>query len=148
MITIAGREQADKLLKKSPDRFKSVISINSVEYDSWSTRPPFNVRNWKGPTLFLYFDDTDEGPQRDDINRIIRFSFGDKFPMLIHCTAGISRSSAAALIVMAARTGATDLSPLDIDIHWPNDTMLKLADEQLGTTLAEDIVPWRRRVVL
>ncbi len=56
----------------------------------------------------------------------------------VHCFQGVSRSTAAALIVMAAGSGSADAEGLLEELdrirpkNWPNSRMVALADRQLG----------------
>ncbi len=76
-----------------------VISINNISLPAES--PPFSSRFLSvSNLLILFFDDVEEGfPHAmtlKDAERIVRFILLPDFrPLLIHCTAGISRSGAA-----------------------------------------------------
>ena len=79
-------------------RHNRIISINNVSFPA--EEPPFsaeflNARN----LLILYFDDVEEGfPNAmtpEQAREIVEFvSMKDKRPIIVHCTAGISRSGA------------------------------------------------------
>ena len=85
-----------------------------------------------GPNIVL--------PEMSDIETILAFAreAGDARHLLIHCHMGISRSTAAMLIVMAQafpddREDAlverlTEIRPQ----AWPNSRMIAFADERLG----------------
>ncbi|MDP6352080.1 MAG: protein-tyrosine-phosphatase [Alphaproteobacteria bacterium] len=79
-------------------------------------------------------------PRRADIENILRFA--GRLPgeavhhLLIHCHAGVSRSTAAAVIVMAALNGGREAEMFDLidglrPRSWPNSLMIGLADEML-----------------
>jgi predicted protein tyrosine phosphatase len=102
-----------------------------------------------GEVLRLQFDDTYQssgnwiGPNRDHIDRLIRFArrWAGQANLLVHCRAGTSRSSAAALVCLAAISRQDLLqSTLDLKSYFrPNRRMLELADLALaanGTLLA------------
>lgn len=144
-IVICNRRTADRLLSSRGGRakFRAVISICSVMTDPGSNRPPYGVRSFRGRRSHVAFDDIGHGedgvpPTRDDVEKIIRFArtLSDG-PIVIHCTAGVSRSAAAAVIVRAAR-GEDPFRDIDWTTHWPNRLMLELADEILGTSLAAE----------
>ena len=95
--------------------------------------------------LHLGFDDvvaTTDGyaaPSRLQMAQLIAFADGwtEAAPMLVHCMAGISRSSAAALIVAARRRPGREAElarRLRRVGPWftPNETMVALADELLA----------------
>ena len=78
-------------------------------------------------------------PASEDVARLIRFlrgweAAGDN--LLVHCYAGVSRSTAAALIAWVVAGGAPESSARalrDAAPHaMPNPLIVRLADEQLG----------------
>ena len=97
---VKGTPTEFELLEKS-----KIISINS----SWGfdDAPPFSESFLKHPHLLtLNFDDVCNEPEtpedlgnailfnEDMAHAIMRFVDDGKFPLLVHCTAGISRSGA------------------------------------------------------
>ena len=80
-----------------------IISINDVSIHP--EPPPFSKRFLRHPNLLvLFFDDVEiEGPTaftEEMAKQIVRFvQMVDEHPLLIHCTAGISRSGAVGLAV-------------------------------------------------
>ena len=97
---VKGTPTELELLEKS-----KIISINS----SWGfdDTPPFSEKYLKHPHLLtLTFDDICNDPEtpedlgnailfnEDMAHAIMRFVDDEKFPLLVHCTAGISRSGA------------------------------------------------------
>jgi predicted protein tyrosine phosphatase len=83
---------------------------------------------------------TDDGPTEEDVQRIIQLaeqlqSYNGK--VLIHCEAGISRSTAAALIIYACWLGegreyeAMKRVIAQRPYAMPNRRMVKLADDLL-----------------
>ena len=81
-------------------------------------------------------------PAEDDMRRILEFGerlaqTADAAHLLVHCVAGVSRSTAAAAILMAQRRPGREteafLALLDIRPRaWPNSRMVELADALLG----------------
>ncbi len=78
-------------------------------------------------------------PRDEDIERLIAFgeAWGGTSPTLIHCHAGISRSPAAAFILMCqANAGREDEAALALRRHGPhalpNRRMVELGDILLG----------------
>jgi predicted protein tyrosine phosphatase len=79
-------------------------------------------------------------PGEEHVSRIIEFAhaWGGRGPMVIHCWAGISRSTAAALITLCALN--PDVPEEVIAQHmreasptaYPNRLMVRLADNALG----------------
>ena len=147
-ITICGLPEVQKTI--TPE-YRYMISILSVGESV--TRPP-----WIQPErhLVLAFEDlTDSSsphwlnyaPHRSDIEKLIQF--GRKVrgaqitsrnleKVLIHCSAGRSRSPAAAYILLCDWYGAgkerlAAKKVCDLAWHcWPNPYMIQLGDEVLG----------------
>ena len=93
-----GTAEEERLLNEC-----RIISINDASIHP--EPPPFSRRYLKHPNLLvLFFDDVEkEGPtsfSSDMAKQIVRFvqETGD-CPLLIHCTAGISRSGAVGLAI-------------------------------------------------
>lgn len=149
-ITIASYDVAETMLESSVgDQLTHVISINDPgEY------PPAPLKKRWGEQLILSFHDISRkektsgyddftAPGRDDVLRIIKFagSIDSSSEVLCHCAAGISRSSAAALIILASKMSSSKpqnataaiQAVLDIkNIIHPNALMVELADDELG----------------
>jgi predicted protein tyrosine phosphatase len=98
-----------------------------------------------GDVLTLRFDDvivsggTYRAPTHADIERLLAF---DRFhhpadTLVIHCTAGISRSTAAFVILLTQRYRAAEADAF-AELRairpraWPNSLMIALADDILG----------------
>ena len=78
-------------------RTHRVISINNVSFPA--EPPPFSEEFLHAENLLvLYFDDVDEGPNamtEEQAKQIVDFvCIDDPRPIIVHCTAGISRSGA------------------------------------------------------
>lgn len=91
---------------------------------------------------FSFFDVVDPSlamsPTPQDVERLIEVgsSLEDQGHVLVHCHAGMSRSTAAALLFMVLH----DASPQEAAEQlmavrfpcWPNSLIVRMADEQLG----------------
>src|SRR3990172_5590703 len=106
-ITILSREEAQRVLRSSHgDSITHVISLSEPEQE-----PPVELALHNGRHLILQFHDvtnTKYGyvpPTSKQVEGIIRFAHSIKpeHRLLCHCAAGISRSSAAALTVLASK---------------------------------------------
>ena len=100
-----------------------------------------------------------QAPSREDVERLV--SFGATLPdeahgghLLIHCHAGISRSTAAAGIVMAQHNPGREeeafLHLLDMRPHaWPNTRIVTFADELLDRkgAMVEALKAYRRELI-
>ncbi|MBN2371170.1 MAG: hypothetical protein JXO72_11860 [Vicinamibacteria bacterium] len=139
-ILVASRARTGKILCSRRHRaaFAYLVSIGAP-----SERPPAGMRN-APMRLRLVFEDaqTEEegGASRDDIERLVRFARRidlGRGGLLVQCQAGISRSSAAAMIVLSVILGPgreDEAVQRVMDVRSearPNRRMLAIADEIL-----------------
>ncbi|MFQ5757505.1 MAG: tyrosine phosphatase family protein [Acidiferrobacterales bacterium] len=138
-VVIASRTQAEQLLmsKNTGPAIRHIISIGAP-----GDPVPAGFELCAAGIRLEFFDDTGEvGPQLSDVEQVIDFGKqiqheGGK--LLVHCEAGISRSSAAALTVLATWLGtgkeqeAVDKTYAAQPHAWPNSQLVELADELLG----------------
>jgi predicted protein tyrosine phosphatase len=95
--------------------------------------------------LRLVFDDVvtqeEGGPSLDDVERLVRFARDVDFAkglVLVHCQAGIGRSSAAALVTLSTVLGpgheheAAEYVLRENPRAIPNRRILELGDQILG----------------
>jgi len=83
---------------------------------------------------------SDSAPGADHVRSLLEFGrrWTGEAPMLVHCWAGISRSMAAAYILLCERLGPGSEERIACSIRaraphaFPNPLMVRLADEQLG----------------
>ena len=140
-ITIAGLDEVE-MLAGTP--FTKIISINDAhleEEGGYERR--INAYFPKAKSIFSYFDDvdyqTEDGPQENGITLLLdfsqRFTVADK--ILIHCRAGISRSTAMAYAVVCQHTKPgqeTKALAYICKIRpqlFPNRLIIKMADRIL-----------------
>ena len=145
-ISIASYDLAEDLLGSTVGlQFSHVISINNPEEE-----PPKPLENHPGKHLVLHFHDISvnpgkgnfTNPGRDHVKAIIKFAktMTSSSNVLSHCAAGISRSSAAALIIIASKMEVSSINAMkaiqDVmaikQIIHPNAIMTRMADEELG----------------
>lgn len=104
------------------------------------------------------FDDVEadmgelKAPVRADLEKILAFTAnlqdGDR--LLVHCHAGVSRSTSAAIAILIQHgvpfTEAFDRVKAIRPPLWPNHTIVKLTDEVfgLGGHLVEHVTAWKR----
>lgn len=80
-----------------------IISINDISFPA--EPPPFSKEYLAAKNLLvLYFDDVEEGPNAmtaEHAKRIADFALrpGDDRPIIVHCSAGISRSGAVGSVL-------------------------------------------------
>lgn len=162
-FAIHSKRNVEKLLYDFEERrkYRFLISIGDPE-----ERPPRGYRLFDGPKIRLHFDDvtkTHYGQMASvvDVQRIIDFCTAVDGPTLIHCYAGISRSSAAACILATIKLGpGRELEALQHVENWsksnswcgesiiyPNKHILNLADQLLerqGNLLKAAFTIWEQ----
>lgn len=120
---------------------RRVVSI----LDPAAPQPP-ELAGLSADLLTLRFDDVIESggtyraPAPKDIQRLLAFDRKHRAQdsLVIHCTAGISRSTAAFVILLAQRRPGSEAAVFD-ELRavrpkaWPNSLMIALADGILGT---------------
>ncbi|HEY6137010.1 MAG TPA: hypothetical protein VI670_04535 [Thermoanaerobaculia bacterium] len=138
-IVICSREEAGEILC-SPSRRRDVVLLVSI--GETHDPAPAGFRN-VSPRMRLLFPDTngEGGATVDDVRRLIDMArtFAEKSGrVVIHCQAGISRSTAAATIFYAVLLGhgREDEAIARViaarQFALPNRRMIRLADELLG----------------
>jgi len=105
---------------------------------------PVELRSVAVPVLVLRFEDVTDArdpaaPRASHVQKLLAFDAGahDDERLVVHCTAGISRSTGALAVLLAARhpdlldeifTAIRRIRP----IAWPNLLVVSLGDELLG----------------
>lgn len=138
IIEVHSREEAGAILS-SPSQCADVCFLVSIGEPH--DRPPAGYANVREKLRLLFSDTTDEdGPTEDDIRALIRTARalkGRTGRVLAHCQAGISRSSAAAVILYAVMLGpgsereAVARVLKQREIANPNPRMIAIADQLL-----------------
>jgi predicted protein tyrosine phosphatase len=137
MIVVSPLEHLDATIARH--RPSHVLTLLSPGHEESAPRePPFEQR------LYLYFHDITVArdgliaPDRESVGAILDFvrSWTGVRPMLVHCWAGISRSSAAAFMIACARNPGCERDIADelrrrAPFATPNRLMVALADDVL-----------------
>jgi predicted protein tyrosine phosphatase len=137
-IDVASRPEAADILI-SPERCAQITCLLSIG-DSQDELPAGYDNVPRKLRLLVADVLTEEGATEEDIRRIIRLAESLRFEtgrVLIHCEAGVSRSSAAALIMYAYWLGpgrereAMKRVLSQRPVAVPNRRMVELADRLL-----------------
>lgn len=138
MIEILNIENTIKRLQKQTSAV--IISIRD-KFSSEESYHIIDVLSEKNAQdmLVLYFDDVSHDysgffhlPTMEHVDAAIEFArkYSD-FDVIVHCTAGISRSSAIAFLIAFDRTGSVEKSKkiLNKKHHCPNTLVIRLGEE-------------------
>ena len=163
-ILITSHEVASQYLPTPAGRTLSGI----VSIGDFRSGPPTGFAKHAAPKLRLEFDDVDleshpagyAGATIKDVRNLIRFGTDDpspfgETPVLVHCGAGISRSSACALVLLYLRLNSEEaaVTALLESVRYaeamrlrvpgqeilPNRRVLFLADQELGSSLLNEV---------
>jgi len=159
-IRILGKFEANALLENPSlnSSISHVISINDP-----GENPPANLSNHNGEHLVLSFYDLTKIrgdmilPSHNDMVQIIDFAklvnkaFNDSenkdnVNVLVHCGAGISRSSAAALAILAQRLEPSQESA-DLAINQLLDVKQQILPNRRMVTLIDRILGYNRNLL-
>lgn len=141
-IMITSRRSAEDIFKKSGhDGVRHVVSIGDV-----GSKTPFGYHEILARKMRIEFDDisNDAGvkagyvlPSIDDVAKILVFVRGIDDKALFHCEAGVSRSTAAAVLFVASKIpagserAACDLVKAVQPYANPNRKMIEHGDKIL-----------------
>jgi len=139
-IIISSLNRADaKIRKYNPDALVSIGAPGGGYHCTETCKEMLTLEMWD--TTPLHRGKREGMPRVNDVRMIIRFahSLRSSDLVLFHCMAGRSRSTAAALIVLATR-GSPESMAVDTLLaaapkSTPNGWLLALADSMLGTKL-------------
>lgn len=92
-------------------------------------------------------------PQPHHVEEFLKFSsrFTEDEKIFIHCHAGISRSTAAAILVLCQHGFTPENSITKIEsirpILWPNDRIIRFGDQILGLdgALEKAVIDWKAK---
>lgn len=147
-ITIWSLREIAGLIKEKPTDL-NIVSIRSTEIPQATYDIFEEYRNNYENIIVEYFDDIrfpQEGftiPAKEHVMRILKWAV-DKEHIAVHCTAGISRSSAIAYVIACQKSSPKEaLKILDPMKHGPNHLILKLGMEVLGDkTVMSEYMFW------
>jgi predicted protein tyrosine phosphatase len=156
-VTICGLDELGLHRRAGVTHVLSILDPDWPEPEEFSLWPPHD-------RLLLRFHDVIqdgagwEAPGADDVSAILRF--GRSLPLdrpvhlLVHCHAGVSRSTAAAGILLCQHAPGHEeeafLRLLRLRKHgWPNTRMVEFADQQLKRdgALLGGLLAYRRALI-
>jgi predicted protein tyrosine phosphatase len=134
---VCGVDELQEAPLFSADRIVSILD----RYDP----SPLELRSVPAPVLTLRFDDVtvaadDAAPTMAHVKALLEFDAAAHCDerLVVHCTAGISRSTAALAVLLAARHPDVDGDAIFAAVGrirpqaWPNPLVISLGDEALG----------------
>jgi len=144
-ISIASLQEVIKNLEYIENNDINLISIRDYDHSPFYTMiDNGDVKN----LLVIQFDDLVEDlpkeyqrqekpPSESDIVKILewaklKMAENDK-PFIVHCSAGVSRSSAVAILVNYLQDPEHALKVINPLLHSPNEKVLELGEKILGT---------------
>jgi len=151
-LTIASREKANQIVRRENatgnKNLDVLVSIATPE-DSRTTAfgeqstPCSGFTRFRGRSLFLRFDDTDVdgplAPKAEHVERMVTLALETLVAppkvmrVLVHCAAGISRSTATAIVMLVAAGYTPQEAVRMVDEAtkggaWPNQLIISLGD--------------------
>lgn len=145
-IYIAGHEcnsSCHDILKSHPKMFDAIIICNRKH------KEPSYLKELTKSYLTMHFDDVagpygnSIPPSQEHVKQMLDWSEG-KEDMVIACHAGISRSSATALLIGLKNWGIDKaFSILDRKRHSPNPLIVKYGDGILGIDIHSKLLDWQ-----
>ena len=106
--------------------------LDMMEFPDWDNQLKVIIED-------VHFSDYPDAPKKKHIKRILDFTAGlenQECKLLIHCAAGISRSTAAAIAVLAQQGLDPDKAVRHVsgirNISYPNELITQHADEFLN----------------
>jgi predicted protein tyrosine phosphatase len=142
VLTVCGIEEL------GDHQARGVTHVLSILDPDWPDPEAFQAYDQHHRTVLRFHDAIQpmEGillPSRDDVAAVLEFGRSLAAPgreghLLVHCHAGISRSTAAMAILMAQAAPGEDEDSVFSRLltirqkAWPNSRMIEFADEQLG----------------
>jgi predicted protein tyrosine phosphatase len=138
-LTVCGLDELDG------HAGRGVTHVLSILDPDWPDPEIFQAFDPHFRSIFRFHDAIEPGPriilpERADVEGILAFGrdAGDISHLLIHCHMGVSRSTAAMLMILAqahpreSEEAAVDRLLAIRPQAWPNSRMIAFADELLG----------------
>ena len=145
-MTVSGLDICDLATVRSIDlsQYSGVITIEEPDTDD-----PFRTDGV--PQLVLQFHDIDMTmlgyvePEPKHVQQALTFARETDGPLLVHCRAGVSRSTAIALAIASDRLGAGNERQA---CEWLRQTYPQAQPNRLIVFLADDVMSRQSRLYL
>ena len=143
-VSVVGLNELDEMALELFDVIFSLIDPRD-EKTELRVKEALEKGSFKGKHIVFFFDDlTDEehpdSPTLDHVELLLmaftEMDLSEK-NVLIHCHGGVSRSTAAGILLLITQKKmaipeAFELMKLKRPMMWPNDLMIRFADELLA----------------
>lgn len=139
-FTICGIEELERAIDGSVSHVVSIADPGWPELQPLSRLPPDRVHSFRFHDIIAATGGLNDVPCQAHIGGLITagrtIRAGDPTHLLVHCHMGVSRSSAATLILLSAEHPGRELEAAERILRhrpqaWPNSLMLELADDAL-----------------
>ncbi|WP_416896174.1 MAG: tyrosine phosphatase family protein [Minwuia sp.] len=139
-FTICGVDDLDRLVTPKVSHVVSIIDPGWPSIGALSRLPASRVHRFNFNDVIAPRDEHDTLPDASSVARIIEAgrAIRDDDPrhLLVHCQMGVSRSSAATLIILAEGHPGEEMTVAERIMErrpqaWPNSLILELADREL-----------------
>lgn len=139
-FTICGVDELDQLVTSDISHVISIIDPGWPPLEALSRLPESRVHRFHFSDVIAARDEFDRLPDAEAVRAIIMagrtIRDDDPAHVLVHCQMGISRSSAATLIVLSEGHPGDEMAVAQRIMQrrpqaWPNSLMLQLADTEL-----------------
>ena len=155
-LSVCGLAELTEIVKSGPTHVVSILDPEAPEPEDLAGLSD-------GARVQLRFHDVScetpgyLAPQRDDIDALLAFgrtiAMNPSPHVLVHCHAGISRSTAAAVVLLVQRRPGAERQVFEWvsqvrPVAWPNARIIRLADAalDLGSALVAAMA-WHRREI-
>lgn len=138
-LVICGLHEIDETLDERVTHVVSILDPGTPEPAKFADLPGDQLLRLRFHDIVEEYQPLSEAPRRAHVAAILRFGEAAArahHRLLIHCHMGISRSTAAAVMLLARESRDADAAVARVTelrpIAWPNLRMIELADEELG----------------
>jgi len=138
-LVICGLHEIDHTLDERVTHVLSILDPDTPEPPKFAVLPPDQLLRLRFHDVIEEDQPLTEAPSPMHVRAILKFgaeAVRAHHRILIHCHMGISRSTAAAVMLLAERGHAPEAAVARVaelrPVAWPNLRMIELADAHLG----------------